>query len=353
MDFDSFVEGPLLWIVFIVFLAAVIARSLFFVMRILLTSRVRKGNQEHPFAIFGRVFLPFHKAIAKKPIYAGLRYVFHFCLFVVPIWLAGHISLWEESRFEWSWTSLPGALADWMTLIFLGIAAYFVLRHFGSARLRSDASAGDFALILFAVLPFLTGYFLTHGSMEGIPFLQENMRLIHVLSAQAMIVMAAFLFYRSRLNPNRCTGCASCELSCPTGTLESKDEGRFRIFSYSHYQCICCGSCVNTCPEDAAELRHEISLRRFFQVLPKQQIRTVEMQVCQNCGANFVPEPLMKKIAKTFGDEYLLFCPNCRKASVAAQYLKLSPWAKKAGLPGMPRIIEPTSSSSIHLRQGT
>jgi len=353
MDFDSFVEGPLLWIVFIVFLAAVIARSLFFVIRILVTSKARKGNQEHPFAIFGRVFLPFHKAIAKKPFYAGLRYIFHFCLLVVPIWLAGHISLWEESRFEWSWSSLPGALADWMTLVLLGIAVYFILRHIGSAKLRSDTSIGDFVLVVFAALPFLTGYFLTHGSIEGIPFLQENMRVIHVLSAEAMILMAGFLFYRSRLNPNRCTGCASCELSCPTGTLESKDEGRFRIFNYSHYQCICCGSCVNTCPEDAAELRHEISLKRFFQIFPKQPIRTVEMQVCQKCGANFVPEPLIAKITKTFKDEYLLLCPNCRKTDVAGQYLKLSPWAKKAGPPVIPRMIEPTSSSSIHSRQGT
>jgi hypothetical protein len=81
-----------------------------------------------------------------------------------------------------------------MTLIFLGIAAYFVVRHIGSARLRSDSSIGDFVLIVFAALPFLTGYFLTHGSLQGIRFLEDNMRVIHVLSAEAMIVMAAFLF---------------------------------------------------------------------------------------------------------------------------------------------------------------
>jgi len=335
MDFDSFVEGPLLWTVFIAFFAVVIARSIFFVFRILKTREDGRENRAHPLSIFGRFFLPFHKAIAKKPFYAGLRYLFHFCLFVVPIWLGGHISLWEESRFEWSWTSLPGGLADWMTLILLGIAAYFVLRHLGSQRLRSDSSSGDFLVILFAALPFLSGYFLTHGSMDGLPFLQKNMRVLHVLSGEAMILMAAFLFCRTRLSPSRCTGCASCELSCPTGTLESKDEGRFRIFDYSHYQCICCGACVNTCPEDAAELRHEIILRGFFQVLPKQHIRTVNMQVCQKCGASFVPEPLLKKITKTFEDEYLLFCPNCRKASVAGQYLKLFPWAKKTGLPGI------------------
>lgn len=352
MDFDSFVEGPLLWIVSIAFLGAVIARSVFFVFRVLSTRKGADKNQTHPLLIFARFFLPFHKAVSKRPLYAGLRYAFHVCLFVVPIWLAGHISLWEESRFEWSWTSLPGAVADWMTLIVLGIAVYFTLRHLGSARIRSDSTVGDFVLIVFASLPFLTGYFLTHGSLEGVPVLQDNMRLLHVLSAEAMIVMAAFLFYRSRLNPNRCTGCASCELSCPTGTLESKDEGRFRSFNYSHYQCICCGSCVNTCPEDAAELRHEISLRRFFQVFPKQLIRTVEMQVCQKCGANFVPEPLLKKITKTFDDEYLLFCPNCRKSSVAALHLRLSPWAKKAGSPGSSRIVRPTPPS-IHLQQGT
>ena len=77
-------------------------------------------------ATFGRFFIPFHKAVAKKPGYALLRYVFHLCLFVVPIWLGGHIVLWSESRFGWDWKSLPDSWADWMTLLVLAAALFFL-----------------------------------------------------------------------------------------------------------------------------------------------------------------------------------------------------------------------------------
>ena len=144
-----------------------------------------------------------------------------------------------------------------------------------------------------------------------------------------MIIMAVFLFCRTTMNERKCTGCASCVISCPTGTLESEDMGNVRVFNYSHYQCICCGSCVDTCPENAAELRHEISPKRFYQVFAKQEIRSVELESCNRCGALFVPEPLMDKIHKKFTDEYLDYCPDCRKI-IRLEYLKkISPWHNK------------------------
>jgi NAD-dependent dihydropyrimidine dehydrogenase PreA subunit len=332
MDFDSFVEGPLLWIVSLVFLLAVASRLVFFISKIIVSSRGKERGWVYALSIFGRFLLPFHKAVPKKPLYAVLRYIFHVCLFVVPVWLSGHISLWEMSRFEWSWTSLPSAWADWMTLVLLFVAAYFIIRRIASSRVRPDSSPRDFLLIIFAGLPFLSGYFLAHGTLEAIPFFAGNMRLIHVLSAEAMILMAVFLFCRTRLNPRTCTGCASCELSCPTGTLETKDLGTLRIFNYSHYQCICCGACVNTCPENAADLRHEVSLKRFFQIIPKREIRSVEMKACQKCRALFVPEPLFDKIDRTFKNDYLLLCPNCRKSNVVDLYRRMTPWIKKQSM---------------------
>jgi Pyruvate/2-oxoacid:ferredoxin oxidoreductase delta subunit len=330
MDFASFVEGPLLWIVFILLLVAVIARLGFFAYRIVTTSSEKNPRLTYNLSIFGRFLLPFHKGITKKPLYALLRYVFHICLFVVPIWFSGHIVLWSESRFEWDWTPLPEAWADWMTLLLLAFAAYFLLRRILFAKIRPESTASDYVLILLVALPFLSGYFLTHATLDEIAFFDDHIQTIHVLSGAAMIVMAAFLFARTRLNKNRCTGCASCELSCPTGTLESVDQGSLRIFKYAHYQCICCGACVSTCPENAAELRHEISLRAFLQIRPKEEIRAVELKACEKCGALFVPEPLFHKIGKTFTDDYLNLCPRCRKTNIGETYRRLSPWVKSS-----------------------
>jgi hypothetical protein len=90
---------------------------------------------------------------------------------------------------------------------------------------------------------------------------------------------------------------------------------------------------VNTCPENAAELRHDISPRKFFQILSKQEIRSVEMKPCQKCGALFMPEPLFTKINKTFTDDYLHLCPNCRKTNVVELYRRMAPWIKRQGAP--------------------
>lgn len=329
MDFSLFAEGPLLWIVSLLFLAGVTARLVFFGIKIITSPKGEQTGWGFTMPIFGRVLLPFHKAVAKKPLYAVIRYVFHLGLFIVPIWLGGHVSLWEESWLGWAWSTIPDKLADWMTLLVIAIATFFLGRRLLWSEARAGTSWTDFVVIVIAGLPFLTGWFLTHGTLDKVAFLGDNMRLIHVLSGEAMILMAIFLFCRTRMNPSRCTGCAACELSCPTGTLESMDKATFRIFNYSHYQCICCGACVNTCPENAAELRHEISARNFFRIIPKQEIRSVELKACRKCGALFVPEPLFDKINRTFTDDYLHFCPNCRKTNLVDLYRRIAPWIKK------------------------
>ncbi|RLB29757.1 MAG: hypothetical protein DRG87_06490 [Deltaproteobacteria bacterium] len=330
MDLDSFVEGPLLWIVFLLLMVGVFTRCVLFFVEIIRNSVGRENALGYNLATLGRFFAPFHMAVPKRPFYAVLRYIFHIFMIVVPIWLSGHIMLWSFSRFEWEWNALPDAWADWMTIILLGLAIYFLIRRIVIRDIRLTSSMSDYVLIILTALPFLTGYALTHGSLDGVPLLGENMRRVHVLSGEAMMLMVVVLFCRTRLNVQRCTGCAACEVSCPTGTLESYDEGKLRTFLYSQYQCISCGSCVSVCPEDAAELRHEISLRRFFQVAAKHEIRSVELMECERCGAFFAPEPQIDKVSQTITADYLRFCPTCRKTNLRDIYYKLAPLPVKA-----------------------
>lgn len=325
MDFNSFVEGTLLKVALAIFSTVVIARVIFFIASIIKRAVYNKTGFIKILSFFGRFFAPFHRAFLKRPIYSSLRYIFHGCLFIVPIWFAGHISLWEASKLGWSWSSIPDKWADWMTLLLLALAMFFVIRHFSTKDLRSRSSVKDYIIILITAFPFLTGYALTHSTFDSVPLIADNIWTIHILSGEIMILAAAFLLLRTRMDQTKCTGCASCVLSCPTGTLESREIGNQRIFAYSHYQCIACGSCVNTCPEDAAELRHEINFRRFFNIFAKEDIREVELESCKNCGKLFVPELLMAKIHRTFSDEYLDLCPDCRKVDVGDHLLRFSP----------------------------
>jgi len=325
MDLGSFIEGPLLRAAFVIFALTVFSRIIFFVFSIIRSRKEKNGDLLYMPSVLGRFLAPFHGAFLKKPIYASLRYIFHICLFVVPIWLAGHISMLDDSTLEWSWTPIPDEWADWMTLTVLALAVFFIIRHFAKKDIRARSSVIDYVIIFLAAFPFLTGYALTHGTLDSIPFVAGNIWTIHILSGEMMLFAAAFLLCRTRLDQNKCTGCSSCVLSCPTGTLESRDSGKLRIFAYSHYQCISCGSCVDTCPEGAAELRHEINFKRFFNVFAKEDIRKVELEACKNCGRLFVPEPLMEKIHRTFTDEYLDLCPECRKVDIGDHILRFSP----------------------------
>jgi ferredoxin len=330
MDLFSIVEGPLLWVVSFVFGAGLIIRLSFFLRSVIRpNSRPEAKGRISIFNTLIRFFLPLHKAFTKKPVYTTLRYIFHACLFIVPVWLSGHIVLWSESRFEWDWMALPDAWADWMTLILLALAAYFLARRLILKDIRRRSSSQEILLIFIAAFPFLTGYFLMHGTLESVAFLGDNMVIIHMISGELMILMALFLFYKSRLNAQKCTGCAACVQNCPTETLEANDKGNLRIFSYAHFQCICCGSCVSVCPEDAAELRHEINAKRFLQVIAKREIQSVELEACERCGAYFAPESQMGKIGLIFDSDCIKCCPTCRKAKMGERLQQMSPWHRR------------------------
>jgi NAD-dependent dihydropyrimidine dehydrogenase PreA subunit len=313
MNIDPFVEGPLLRGAFLVFAAGIAARLVFFVSAILAGARDKPSPWKHVFTSLGRSLFPFHNGIRKKPVYALIRYVFHFCLFVVPVFLFEHVVQWEESRFEWSWSSLPGSWADRLTLLNLAMCLFFLLRRVLVRDVRASSSVSDYLFLLVAAFPFLTGYLLSHGTPSYLSSLDKHMWTLHLLSGEIMLVSVPFLFCRTRLEERKCTGCAACVVNCPTGTLQATDHGKSRIFSYSYYQCIQCGTCVRSCPEDAGELRHEMSLRSFLPFPSSIRIRSVHLEPCEQCGTLFVPEPQLKKIIEKIEEAFPHLCLQCKK----------------------------------------
>ncbi len=315
-----FIEGPLLWIVSLIFIIGIVIRAAFFIIATL------KGNESayyrrKPQTIllnFARVFFPFHKAFFKKPVYTTLRYIFHLCLIVVPIWFSGHLYLWEESRFEWYQTAMPDNWADGMTLLLFGICIYFIVRRIIVREIRQNSSVSDYLLIIIAALPFLTGYFFTHGNLDHFVFFDNYLLSIHILSGEVMLLTVVFLFCTARLHSKKCVGCAACAENCPTGTLEAEDADKSRIFKYAHYQCISCGSCVNVCPENAAELRHAINPAYFIQVFSKNNLKTIDLAACKHCGVSYVPEKQLAKINRQLIEKEIEctltgYCGRCKK----------------------------------------
>lgn len=207
MDFYSFVTGPLLWIAFLVFIIGSLLRValFFYVSRKMDKVFYQHFNWKYALSAIGRWLLPVNRDVAKNPIFTICGYLFHLCLIIVPIWYSGHIILWEESRLGWSWSPIPDGLADWMTLLLLAITIFFLLRRIFSADIRLLSTLSDYLILVVTALPFLTGYFLAHGTLESIAFLGDNMDVIHMLSGELMLILIPFtklshfvLFFFSR-----------------------------------------------------------------------------------------------------------------------------------------------------------
>lgn len=322
-----YAEGLLLWIAFIVLVSGILIRCSFFLISLIHGFR-QHPNRPYLFRWLGRgvrVLLPFYKGALKKPGYTFLRYIFHACLLIVPIWFSGHIELWESSWLEWYWTPIPDAWADWMTLMLLVLCLIFIFRRFVIRAVRRDSSVTDFIIIVVVGLPFLSGYALTHGTFENVIFFggYDNLLALHILSAEMMMILAVFLFCVTSLKLDRCTGCAACVENCPTETLAFADSNGLRSLYYSHYQCIACGSCVYACPENAAELRHSLQLKHFFSIFKRKKLHQVQLVRCDHCGEFFFPTPQMQKIESILNEirhdgNFLNQCRRCRQIKVGS-----------------------------------
>jgi len=207
MDFNSFVEGPLLWIAFLVFIIGSLLRALLFFAVSFKKDKIiyQHFRWKYVLGSIGRWLLPLNKDVVKNPVFTILGYVFHICLLVVPIFLTAHVTLWEESRFEWSWITLPDSWADGMTLVFLAIAVFFLLRRIISPSVRLISTFSDYFLLVITALPFLTGFFATHGTLDGLGGLGENILYVHIFFAEVMLILIPFtklshfiLFFFSR-----------------------------------------------------------------------------------------------------------------------------------------------------------
>jgi len=214
MSFNAFVEGPLVWIAFLTFIIGSALRLILF-----FTLSTKKDKPVYRFfslkwmllSIFRWLF-PANPDLKKNPVFSILGYIFHICLLAVPLFYSAHMALWQESRFKWSWWTMPDKWADWMTLILLGIAVFFIIRRIVLAEVRIITTPSDYFLIIVCALPFLTGYLNTHPDDTAyqwvtsvLPFYGQYGTIIHIITGAMMLIAVPFtklshwvLFFVSR-----------------------------------------------------------------------------------------------------------------------------------------------------------
>ncbi len=123
-----------------------------------------------------------------------------------------------------------------------------------------------------------------------------------------------------RIDPETCTACSMCAVSCPTGALGSTQLADAVEISFDPSACTACGQCLAVCPEieaGAISLEAGFDLRDWEQ--GRQVVRRATSRRCERCGGPIAPDPMLDRIATLLGDEHAgalsvmsTICLKCR-----------------------------------------
>lgn len=189
-------RGPLMWLATIIFLLGIIYRT---IQLFRLTKRKEPSvyTQKKPKASAVKkdlseeqkydLLLNFKNSlIGKNPVMAIVSFIFHFCLFITPIFAAGHIlSLYDSWGI--SFISFPDKIIDLLTIVVLACCLFFLIRRIVIPRVQSISTPIDYLLLLVTAAPFLTGFYAYHQYFD-----YKTVITLHLLFGELMLIVMPF-----------------------------------------------------------------------------------------------------------------------------------------------------------------
>ena len=188
-------RGPLVWMSFIVLILGCIYRTIRFLSFTSKKSndylspaqkkKIVKTASEKSF--LQRVIGPLKfTVLGIHPVVIIVSIVFHLILFIAPIFLLAHNILIDEA-IGTSLVSFSEKTTDYMTIVFLACALFFVFRRIFSARVRAITSFYDYLILCITAAPFLTGFLAYYQIFD-----YKLIVTLHMLSGEKMLVAAPF-----------------------------------------------------------------------------------------------------------------------------------------------------------------
>jgi len=121
-----------------------------------------------------------------RPVIGVVSLVFHIGLFLVPFLLPAHNILFSRST-HFSLPTIPGPLADKLTVGLLAAAGFFLLRRIFFPRVRALSTVRDYLILLLVAAPFATAYMAYHHVLD-----YRTVLVTHMIVGE--IVIAAIPF---------------------------------------------------------------------------------------------------------------------------------------------------------------
>jgi nitrate reductase gamma subunit len=184
----NFVSGPLVWIAFVVFVGGMAYQF------VTMLKLAKKDRVVYPYmsAKYGlrslaHWLLPFaSKNMRMRYETTIITFAFHLCLVLVPIFLTAHVMMFSVA---WGpkWGTLTERAADWLTVIVILAAVFFLVRRWMLPEVRFVTSASDYLLLAVAAAPFITGFMAYRQWFD-----YETMVVIHIISGAVMVMAIPF-----------------------------------------------------------------------------------------------------------------------------------------------------------------
>jgi len=186
------VRGPLVWVAFAVFFGGLVFQVFqFFALtrkkeRVFVpgdsgsAKRSPAGSMTRWFEFLGGTILGTH------PVMTIVTFLFHICLFVAPISLLAHSTLFYES---WgvSTCTFSESATNTLTLILLACCAFFLLRRLFVRKVRAITTDYDYLILAITVAPFLSGYLAYQQWFD-----YKTMLIAHILAGEVMLIVIPF-----------------------------------------------------------------------------------------------------------------------------------------------------------------
>ena len=181
--------GPLAWLAFALFILGSAYRLM--AMRALALKKdasfVAYISWPHALKSLAHWITPFGAlGWRENPGVTVVTFAFHICLFLVPLFLMGHIALFDAFH-GWSWPALPDTVADTLSIVVVAACLYFLWRRIAVPEVRFITRTHDWLVLALAGATFLTGVLAYHRIGDNL-----FMTTLHILCGEAMLVAIPF-----------------------------------------------------------------------------------------------------------------------------------------------------------------
>jgi len=181
-------RGPLVWIAFIALFAGAVV-NVWRVLQLPKKDKVTYAYMDVKFSVRSILhwLVPFASHNMRvRPVMTVVAFAFHLCLLATPLLLLAHNELWHES---WGvrLPSLPGVVADAMTLIVVFAGLFFVFRRVALPVVAYVTDWTDYVVLLIAIAPFVTGFIAARGC-----FAYDTVLMMHVVSGGLWLAAIPF-----------------------------------------------------------------------------------------------------------------------------------------------------------------